>query len=95
VKLIFDQEGYEEDGSVTVQGERMWVIVCEQIGSRYLGMLMSKPQLLEPGEGTYLRAAAEVCFGAEHVIAIDQPPDDLIRLMFSEPPTRTWPRTAQ
>jgi len=45
VKLIFDQEGYEEDGSVTVQGERMWVIVCEQIGSRYLGMLMSKPQL--------------------------------------------------
>lgn len=95
VKLIFDQEGCEEDGSVTLQGERMWVIVSERIGSRYIGMLTSKPQLLEPGEETYLRAAAEVCFGAEHVIAIDQPPSDFVRLMFSEPPTRTWPRTAR
>ena len=31
-KLIFEIEGEEEDGSVTVQGERMWVIVAEKVG---------------------------------------------------------------
>lgn len=95
MKLIFDQEGVEEDGSTTVQGERMYVLVSDRVGERYMGMLTSKPQLLEPGDNVYLAAGAEVFFGPEHVIEVDQPPDDFIRLMFSEPPTREWPyRTA-
>ncbi len=90
VKLIFDQEGVEEDGSVTVQGERMYALVSHPRGEGYMGLLTSKPQLLEPSD-VYLRAAAEVYFEPEHVIDIDHPPEDFVRVMFSEPPTRTWP----
>ncbi len=90
VKLIFDQEGVEEDGTVTVQGERMYVLVSHPSGEGYMGLLTSKPQFLEPSD-VYLCAAAEVYFGPEHVIDIDQPPEDFVRVMFSEPPTRTWP----
>jgi len=90
VKLIFDQEGVEEDGTVTVQAERMFVLLSQPNGEGYLGLLTSKPQLLEPSE-VYLCAAAEIYFEPEHVIQIDQPPEDFVRLMFSEPPTRYWP----
>ena len=91
VKLIFDQEGVEDDGSRSVQGERMYVIVSHKVGDLYMGMLTSKPMLLEPADSVYLCAAAEVLFGPEHVIDIEQPPDDFVQIMFSEPPVRTWP----
>lgn len=68
----------------------MYVLVAERIGSRYMGLLTSKPQLLEPDD-LYLCAAAEVFFGPEHVIEIDQPPQPFVDVMFSEPPERTWP----
>jgi len=68
----------------------MYVLVSHPTGEGYMGLLTSKPQLLEPSD-VYLCAAAEVYFGPEHVIDIDQPPEDFVRVMFSEPPTRTWP----
>lgn len=46
VKLIFDQEGAEEDGTLSVQGERMYVLVAERVDGRYMGLLTSTPQLL-------------------------------------------------
>ena len=88
-KLIFDIEAYDEDGSVIVQGERMWVLVTERIDDQYIGLLTNKPGI----DGDfYLQAAAEVPFGPEHVIDIDEPPEEFVRIMLSEPPTRSWPR---
>lgn len=78
VKLIFDQEGYEESGEISVQGERMWVLVTERVSGRYLGVLDSDPQLLEPSERTYLRRGAEIAFDAEHVIDVGNPPPDYV-----------------
>lgn len=89
-KLIFDFLGVEEDGSPSVQGERMYVIVREQVGERYIGLLIDTPQLIELSDDFYLRPAAEVPFGPEHVIDVEQPPEQVIELMFSDPPTRTW-----
>ena len=91
VKVIFDQEGTEQDGSVSVQGERMYVLVSHSVGDRFMGMLTSKPKLLDPSDAVYLCAAAEVLFGPEHVIDIEHPPDEFVQIMFSEPPVRTWP----
>lgn len=92
VKLIFDMEGYEEDGSVTVQGERMWVLVTERVGGRYLGVLENNPQLIDPAESIYLRMGAEIAFDAEHVIDIGHPPADYVTLRLSRGPARRWPR---
>src|SRR2546429_645708 len=58
-KLIFEIEGYEDDGSVGVTGERIWVIVAERVGDAYIGILDSQPACLEPSAEVYL------CFGAE------------------------------
>ena len=90
MKLVFDQEGVEEDGTVSVQGERMFVLVSHPAGDGWMGLLTSTPQLLEPSE-VYLCAAAEVYFAPEHVIEIEQPPEAFVQIMFSEPPVRLWP----
>jgi hypothetical protein len=92
VKLIFDQEGHEEDGSVTVQGERMWVLVTERIGGRYIGVLDNDPQLIEPDDGIYLRRGAEIAFDAEHVINIGRPPAGYVAQRLGQEPARRWPR---
>lgn len=90
VKVIFDFKGEDEDGTVSVQGERMHLVVSERIGSRYLGLLLDQPELFEPEDYRYLRPAVEVPFGAEHVIAVDELPRAVRRIMFSEPPERRW-----
>jgi hypothetical protein len=95
VKLIFDQEGYEEDGSVAVHGERMWVLVTERIGGRYLGVLDSNPQLFEADDHVYLRKGAEIAFDAEHVIDIGHPPADYVAERLSQAPTRRWARESR
>jgi len=92
VKLIFDQEGYEADGSTTVQGERMWVLVTERIGERYLGVLESDPALAQADAALYLRKGAEIAFGLEHVIDVGRPPADYVAKRLSQGPTRRWPR---
>jgi hypothetical protein len=90
VKLIFDQEGYEESGEVTVQGERMWVIVTDRMAGRYLGVLDSDPQLLEPNETTYLKRGVEIAFDPEHVIDIGNPPPEYVAERLEERQAGRW-----
>jgi hypothetical protein len=91
-RLIFEIEGEEEDGSVSVQGERMWVIVAETVGDTYIGILDNQPACLERSDGLYLRFGAEVPFRAEHVIDIGQPPPEYVEWQLGQPPDRVWPR---
>jgi hypothetical protein len=92
VRLIFEIEGEEEDGSLLVQGERMWVIVAEKVGDTYIGILDNQPSCLERSDGVYLRFGAEVPFRAEHVIDIKQPPPEYVQWQLGQPPDRFWPR---
>ena len=91
-RLIFDIEGEDDDGTVEVQGERMWVVVAEQVGDAYIGILDNQPACLEPADGVYLRFGAEVPFRAEHVIDIGPPPADYVEWQLGQPPDRVWPR---
>ena len=61
-----------------------------RIGDRYVGPLLSQPQLFEPEDNGYLEPAAEVPFMAEHVIDVQDLPEQVQRAMFSEPPTKRW-----
>lgn len=55
--------------------ERMWVAITEIRDGRYLGMLRNQPFTYDPNdESVYLRWGAEVAFGPEHVIDIDDTP---------------------
>ncbi len=90
-RLIFEIEG-EEDGTVTVQGERMWVIVAEKIGDTYIGILDNQPACLDRSDSFYLTFGAEVPFRAEHVIDILQPPEKYVEWQLGQPPDRIWPR---
>ena len=92
VRLIFEIEGEEEDGTVAVQGERMWVIVAEKVGDGYIGILDNQPASLDPPDSFYLRFGAEVPFRAEHVIDIAQPPLEYVEWQLGQPPERVWSR---
>ena len=91
-KLIFDIEVEQEDGRLSIQGERMWVIVSEKIGDIYLGILDSQPTCLESSNNDYLRFGAEVAFQAEHVIEIAQPPAEYIEWQLGQSAECIWPR---
>jgi hypothetical protein len=91
-RLIFEIEGETEDGSVTVQGERMWVIIAEKVADTYLGILDNQPACLERSEDVYLQFGAEVPFRAEHVIDIGQPAPDYVEWQLGQAPDRVWPR---
>ena len=91
-KLIFDIEAEEENGTVSVQGERMWVVVAEKVGDIYLGILDNQPACLERSDDVYLRFGAEVPFRAEHVIDIGDPPPEYVEWQLGQPPERRWPR---
>ncbi len=93
VRLFFDIEGNEDDGSVGVQCERMWVIVSEGVGDTYVGILDNQPACLERSDSVYLRFGAEVPFRAEHVTAIESPPAEYVEWQLGQPPDRVWPRT--
>jgi hypothetical protein len=90
VKVIFDFEGLEEDGTVSMQGERMYLVVGEKVRDRYIGLLLDQPQLFEPEDYPYLRPGVEVPFEAQHVIEVSNLPRAVQRIMFSEPPERRW-----
>lgn len=92
VQLIFDIEGENEAGDVEVAGERMWVLVAERVGAKYIGVLSSKPALLDPSEGFYLRRGCEVYFGPEHVVRVEaaEARRRAIRHLEREPTLR-WP----
>jgi len=92
-KLIVDIEGEDPDtGQVQIQGERMWVIVKERVGSAYIGILDNAPASIEPADDVYLCEGAEVPFAAEHVIDIGNPPPEYSEWRLSQVPPRTWPR---
>ena len=91
-KLIFEIEGYDENGTVSTQGERMWVIIAERIGDLYIGILDNQPASLEPNADVYLTIGAEIPFGPEHVINIGDPPADYVAGQLGQPPARRWPR---
>jgi hypothetical protein len=91
-KLIFEIEATEPDGTVSSQGERMWVIVAEKIGDIFIGRLANQPVCLEPSDDAYLGIGAEVPFRAEHVIDIDDPPPEYGEGQLAQLPARRWPR---
>ncbi|EOD80338.1 hypothetical protein D515_00626 [Grimontia indica] len=91
-KLIFDVEGENDDGSIEVVGERIYVIVSEIIGEFYIGILDSQPLCIDPKDDFYLGFGVEVAFTQEHVIDIDRPPDDYIEWQLGQKPEKEWPR---
>ena len=91
-KLIFDIEGFNPDGSVAVEGERMWVIVSEVVGTLFVGILDNQPACLDPESNAYLKFGVEVPFAPEHVIDIASPPADLVEWQLGQTPELTWPR---
>lgn len=71
-QLLFDIET-RDGGRVVDRGvDRMWVIVKQCTGDLYRGVLDSDPGR---AEGLSLQRGAEVVFSAEHVIAIERPPE--------------------
>lgn len=81
VKLIFDFEGYNENGTLEIGGERMWVIVKDKIEDFYLGILDNQPAGIEEG---FLDKNSEVYFKAEHIIDIGYPPKDFLEERFGK-----------
>lgn len=91
-KLIFDIEGTNEDGTIKLQGERIWVITAERYDGFYIGILDGQPVSVEVSDKTYLCFGAEIPFLPEHIIDIAEPPEDYVEWQLSQPPERTWPR---
>jgi hypothetical protein len=91
-KLIFEIESANDAGAVSVQGERMWVIVAEKVGDVYIGILDNQPACLDRSGDFYLRFGAEVPFLAEHVIDIGEPPPEYVAWQLGQAPERRWPR---
>ena len=92
-KLIFDIEGQDEDGNVSIQGERMWVVVVGKEDDYYIGILDNQPALFEPADNLYLCFGAEIPFLPEHVSDIAEPPAEYVEWQLGQPPEREWPRT--
>ena len=75
-QLLFDIET-RDAGRVVDRGiDRMWVIVRHRVGNLYCGVLDSNPGR---SDGLSLRQGSDVFFAAEHVIAIERPPDGYVR----------------
>ena len=72
-KLIFDIETQDEDGTIRVSGERMWVIVLSTKNGHYLGILDNEPSCIEPGTGG-LEPGSKLWFKPEHVVGLSKPP---------------------
>ncbi|TDN38462.1 hypothetical protein E4631_02790 [Hymenobacter sp. UV11] len=90
-RLIFDIE-VDNAGKLEIQGERMYVIVSEKIGDIYIGILDNQPACSNFEDNVYLCMGAEVPFLAEHVIDIDDPPQDYVDWQLGQKPERVWPR---
>ena len=89
-QLIFEIELESDDGTPEIMGERMWVLVRERQGSHYLGILLNQPVSFDPADDLYLCKGAEIPFGPEHIIQVDDPPEDFVEAQLSALPTRTW-----
>ena len=92
-KLVFEIESEDEEGTITQDCERMWVVVSEIVPPYFIGRLTNQPVGIEDDSAFYLKEGVEVPFLPEHVIEIDQPPEDFLKALFSEEPKSVWPRT--
>lgn len=90
VKLLFDIRVPGDDDGMEPSGERMWIVVSNRIGNRYIGRLVTQPASLEDHEDHYLQVGAVIPFGVEHVTDIDDPPEGYARSILATPPTRYW-----
>jgi len=68
VKLAFEIS--ERSGGTTI--ERMWVLVVERIGARYIGMLLNDPKTRPPNGDLCERS--RIVFTANDVLDVDEPP---------------------
>lgn len=84
-KLIFRISVDDPHEEVAV--ERMWVIVRECIPGGYLGILDNEPSSIDENEEFWL--GTELPFQAQHIINIDTPNEETIRVA-SEIPKRRW-----
>lgn len=91
-RLIFDIEGENENGKLEIVGERMWVIVSERVEDTYIGILDNQPTCSNFEDNVYLRLGVEVPFRAEHIIDIEDPPQDYVDWQLGQTPERVWPR---
>jgi hypothetical protein len=89
-KLLFLIEG-DADGSVELQGERMWVVVTHLVDGTYVGRLLDTP-CTEETDGFYLRRGVQIPFDAEHVIDLRRPYAADRERLLSEAPVATWER---
>jgi hypothetical protein len=90
-KLIFAIQVEEDDGSVVIETERMWVVVTGVLEGGYVGLLDNEPACINPDGDHYLVRGAEIPFRPEHVIDVDVIPKDALERM-SFQPSRIWPR---
>lgn len=72
VKLIFRIAVDNDEEPVAV--ERMWVIVRERVGDRYLGILDNDPRAI--GENEELWSGVELPFSPRHVIDVRRDPTE-------------------
>jgi len=92
VKLIFEIASEDEDGKISRNFERMWVVVSEVKPLYFIGRLTNMPTAGDDDSNVYLALDVEVPFLPDHVIDIDRPPKVYLDALFSEPPKKTWPR---
>jgi hypothetical protein len=92
VQLLFGIETELPDGSLRRDVERMWVIVAERVGALYIGRLDNMPDSVEHAAYVYLSEGAEIPFGPEHVIAVDEWDDRWQEYVQSLDASRRWPR---
>lgn len=90
VKLLFDIRVPDYDDLDETSGERMWVVVSDRMGERYLGRLVTPPASLEGNDEHYLRVGAEIPFGVEHIADIDDPPEAYATRILATPPAQRW-----
>jgi hypothetical protein len=85
VKLIFQIAIDDPEDDVAI--ERMWVIVRERVPGGYLGILDNEPSSIDENDQLWL--GTEFPFQPKHVINIDTPNDETLRVA-SATPKRRW-----
>ena len=87
-KLIFHIAVDSDEKPFAV--ERMWVLVREKVGERYLGVLDNDPDSIEENDEFW--SGIELPFSARHVIDIELA-DEATRALAMRRPTRMWDRS--
>lgn len=89
-QLLFQLEGENEDGSIEVIVERMWVLITEVQPTYYLGRLVNQPAMVEPEDEFYLHRGSEIPFRPEHVIDIYEWAEEDVADFLRQVELRKW-----